>query len=332
MKDYLIASVIIPAYNAENTIDACLNALEKQTITFERIEIIVVDDNSTDATVCKVKQHKDIKLLSQEHKGPAAARNLGADRARGKILIFTDADCVPSSNWAEQMIKPFQDSEVVGVKGVYLSQQKSFIARFVQLEYEDKYDQMACETRIDFIDTYSAAYCRNIFLKEGGFDTTFPTACVEDQEFSFRLAAKGYKMVFARDAQVYHIHANTLEKYWRKKFKIGYWKVYLHKKHPKKIIRDSHTPQILKAQILLIPCFLIAGLFCILNPALWRICLVPSTVFFITTIPFVIKAWRKDRQVALISPLILFIRTLSLSIGLGVGLLVQIVQYFAQSK
>ena len=60
-------------------------------------------------------------------------------------------------------------------------------------------------TQIDFIDTYSAGYRREIFLENGGFDPIFTTASVEDQEFSFRLAQKGYRLVFVPGAACVNI-------------------------------------------------------------------------------------------------------------------------------
>ena len=108
---------------------------------------------------------------------------------------------------------------------------------------------MAGVESIDFVDTYSAAYRRDIFLANGGFDSTFPTASVEDQEFSFRLAEKGYRLVFVPAAKVFHRHNHTLSAYIRRKFLIGYWKVLVTRRHPGRAVRDSHTPQALKLQM-----------------------------------------------------------------------------------
>ncbi|MBK7202136.1 glycosyltransferase family 2 protein [Candidatus Amarolinea dominans] len=77
------------------------------------------------------------------------------------------------------------------------------------------------------MDTYSAGYRRAIFLENSGFDTIFATASVEDQEFSFRLAQKGYRLVFVPQAQVYHTHDRVLAEYIRRKFYIGYYKALL---------------------------------------------------------------------------------------------------------
>jgi len=245
-------SVIIPAFNAEDTIAHCLQALENQTYPSTKIEVIIVDDDSTDKTGEIVKAMNNVRLLSQKKSGPAVARNLGAENAKGEILLFTDADCAPKTDWIEKMVSPFSESEIVGVKGRYQSNQKSLVARFVQLEYEDKYERMSQHRYIDFIDTYSAAYRRDIFLSNGGFDPIFKTSSVEDQEFSFRLAKQGLKMVFEPEAVVNHSgHAKTVVSYFRKKYKIGYWKVWVHRLHPEKIINDTHTPQVIKIQIML---------------------------------------------------------------------------------
>lgn len=320
-------SVIIPAYNAEETIAQCLKSLEQQTVSRERYEIIVVDDGSSDGTKCQVSAFPDVLLFSQPNAGPAAARNLGGRHARGGTILFTDADCVPAKDWIECIIAPFCDKEIVGVKGAYLTRQRALVARFTQVEYEGRYDRMAREKYIDFIDTYSAGYRRDIFLKTGGFDIIFSTASVEDQEFSFRLASQGYKMVFVPEARVFHLkHADNLWAYWKKKFKIGYWKVLVHRRHPDKLIRDSHTPQTLKLQILLVGLlgfFFFTGLF-------WKSMLWAGGAivlqFLLTTIPFAVKAWRKDRSVAIISPVLLFIRALALGTGFAVGLVAQLFQ------
>ncbi|HEC35334.1 MAG TPA: glycosyltransferase, partial [Anaerolineae bacterium] len=212
-------SVIIPAYNAEETLGGCLAALEAQSLSRDRYEVIVVDDGSTDRTA-EVARACGVHLIRQANAGPAAARNQGAQAARGEILLFTDADCEAAPDWIEQMLAPFHNAEIAGAKGVYRTRQRELVARFVQLEYERKYARMSRRERIDFVDTYSAAYRREVFLTSGGFDPLFPTASVEDQEFSFRLARKGYHLVFLPQAAVYHRHNTTIGQYWRRKFRI----------------------------------------------------------------------------------------------------------------
>lgn len=321
-------SVIVPAYNAEATIDRCLTALAGQSVAPESYEIVVVDDGSRDGTVARVRAHPGVRLLSQSHSGPAAARNLGAQQARGEILLFTDADCAPEADWIEFMAMPLQHTApapegkpVVGVKGAYLNERRQIWARFVQLEYEEKYEHMAHARTVDFIDTYAAGYRRDVFLANGGFDPHFPEASVEDQELSFRLARQGYRLAFVPEARVTHWgHAATLTAYWRRKFKIGYWKVALLSRQPGKLLRESHTPQSLRLQIVLLG---LAGLGAVgtalWHPLAWAV-VIAGLLFLLTTIPFAVKAWGRDRAVSLASPFFLLVRALALGAGFAAGL------------
>jgi cellulose synthase/poly-beta-1,6-N-acetylglucosamine synthase-like glycosyltransferase len=311
-------SVIVPAYNAAPTIDACLEGLLGQSVPGDRYEVIVVDDDSSDETT-EIVGGYEVRLIVKSHQGPAAARNEGVAQARGEIVLFTDADCVPIEDWIAEMVGPFDDAEVVGVKGAYRTRQREIVPRFVQCEYEERYERMAQQRQIDFIDTYAAGYRRRVFLEEGGFDVRYPNASVEDQEFSFRLAERGHKMVFNPQAVVYHQHPQTLAAYFKRKFNIGYWKVMVLQRHPEKAIADSHTPQSLKIQMglvfLLIPLvalILLGGFF----PWLF---LLAVLLFLISILPFVVKTLRRDSLVGLLSPFLLFLRAVALGLGMVKG-------------
>src|SRR5512135_1174235 len=93
------ASVIVPAYNAASTIGDCLEALVRQTEPQANYELVVVDDGSTDGTADRARAFDAVRVISALHRGPAAARNLGARLSRGDVLLFTDADCAPSDSW-----------------------------------------------------------------------------------------------------------------------------------------------------------------------------------------------------------------------------------------
>ena len=179
ITDRSIVSVIIPTFNGASRIGYCLDALVRHT-TRRSVEILIVNDGSSDDTADVVQRYSGVRLVTQANAGPAAARNRGALASCGTILLFTDDDCVPTPAWLDAMLEPFEDPDVVGTKGVYRTRQKSLVARFVQIEYEDKYRLMARLPDIDFIDTYSAAFRRNRFLEMGGYDTSFPLACAED--------------------------------------------------------------------------------------------------------------------------------------------------------
>ena len=324
-------SVIVPVYNGAAIIRRCLDAVASQQLAPDYFELIVVDDGSKDQTAEVVQSwfaaHPQIRgrYVHQTNAGPAAARNHGAQVASAPLLLFTDGDCAPTEGWIEALSAPFDDESVMGAKGTYRTAQSELSARFVQAEYEDRYDRMLGQERIDFIDTYSAAYRRDIFLENGGFDPIFTTASVEDQEFSFRLAQKGYKLVFAPAATVAHIHDESLAEYMRRKYWIGYWKALLTRWHPERMVQDSHTPQVLKLQIVLIgaligvlPVALAGMIWPLLNWA-WGAVAALLLIFLGTTLPFVLKLARRSPTLALLGPAMLLARAIALGSGYLIG-------------
>jgi GT2 family glycosyltransferase len=300
-------SIIIPTFNGARRIEDCVNALLRQSPE-RQVEIIVVNDGSTDETASVVRRIFGVRLINQANAGPAAARNRGAREAGNTIILFTDDDCVPTEGWIDAMLAPFKDPEVVGVKGAYRTRQSRLIARFVQIEYEDRYRLMAKLPDIDFIDTYSGAFHRDRFLAMGGYDTAFPVACAEDIELSYRMSACGWKMKFAPEASVYHTHPDNLSSYLRKKYKFAFWRMLAVRKNPVKGVRDSHTPQIMKLQLLLAPALFAAAAFDLETWPPIPVSGLVLAVFLLTTLPFAIRAFHKDRVVGLLSPFLLAAR------------------------
>ena len=308
----------MPVYNGAETIAACLDALLVQTVDAASYQVIVVDDGSVDDTPQIVARYP-VTFIRQEHVGPGAARNRGAQLALGDLLLFTDADCEPLPDWIEQMRVPFADPTIAGAKGVYRTRQRSLVARFVQAEHEEKYDRLAREGEIDFVDTYAAAYRRFVFLAFGGFNTRFLRN--QDQEFSFRLAEAGHKMVFVPQAAVYHRHVTTVRRYAWRKVRTGRWKVRVHALHPSKAIRDSYTPWSQKLQIVLLPLILISLVAAFAGLLPWFLPLTLVLAGFLSVIPLMRKAVRQGWSVVLITPLLAMVRAAALDLGLlwGIG-------------
>jgi len=313
-------SIIIPTFNGASRIGNCLDALLRQKPR-PNVEILVVDDGSTDNTADVVGRYPGVRCITQSNAGPAAARNRGAAEAHGTIVLFTDDDCVPMPDWLEAMLAPFRDPEVVGAKGAYRTRQKSLIARFVQIEYEDRYRLMSNLDCIDFIDTYSAAFRRDRFLEMTGYDTSFPVACAEDVELSYRMSARGWKMKFAPGAIVYHTHPDSLSGYLKKKYKFAFWRVLALRKNPGKAVKDSHTPQLMKLQLLFVPALLLAAAFDVaVRPPVSASALV-AVAFLLSTLPFAFRAMTKDSIVGVFSPALLAARSCAQLLGVTAGVL-----------
>ena len=311
-------SVVIPARNAAASLPECLSALRREGVPGPDRELIVVDDRSSDATA-KIAAAADSTVLRGEGRGPAAARNLGAQHVTGDVLVFLDADTVPEPGWLDALLQPFDDAAIVAVKGRYITRQAGLVARFAQLEFEEKYARLERASRVDFVDTGTAAYRRAVFLKAGGFDESFPAQSAEDVELAFRLADQGAQFAFSPAARVCHVHANSLVSYLHKKARYGYYRVTVYRRHPTKLKGDSYTPPWMGVQIVL------AGLLPL--ALLGRTVRLPRSIgaisgvaFGVTCAPLVRRAWVTDRAlVPWVVPLS-YLRAFAQGCGLALGL------------
>jgi cellulose synthase/poly-beta-1,6-N-acetylglucosamine synthase-like glycosyltransferase len=309
-------TVVIPAYNAEATLPACLSALRLQSQPAD--EILVVDDGSSDDTAL-VARRLGAAVSQQQHQGPAEARNLGIQLARGEIVLFTDADCEPCLDWVEQMVQPLADPTVSGVKGVYRTRQKQVVARLVQCEFAERYGLLDRSPTIDFVDTHAAAFRTSALREVGGFNPTFIGN--EDVDLSYRLAQAGYRLVFNRRAVVYHQHPATWGRYMRLKVTRGYWRMMAYRRHPGKALRDSYTPQILKAQVLLVFLGVAAAAGMAIWPAIGWVAACCLVGLLACAIPFSRRVSRSEPDLTGWAYLFVVLRAVALSLGSAAGVL-----------
>jgi cellulose synthase/poly-beta-1,6-N-acetylglucosamine synthase-like glycosyltransferase len=311
-------AVIIPARNAGRSLGKCLAALRCEGVPGSDCELIVVDDASEDFTA-KVASQAGATVFHGQGRGPAAARNLGARRAKADVLVFLDADTSPEPGWLDALLRPFVDQSIVAVKGRYVTQQSGVVARFSQLEFEEKYARLERAKRIDFVDTGTAAYRRDVFLNAGGFDESFPAQSAEDVELAFRLAENGAKFAFSPSARVCHVHAETLLAYLHKKARYGYFRVTVYRRHPTKLRGDSYTPPWMGIQIVLaalLPLTLVGRAIGV--PA--RLIVVLVVGFAATCAPLARRAWIHDRTLLPWVVPLSYLRAFAQGCGLALGL------------
>lgn len=313
-------SVIVPAFNSEKTIAATIQSILTQH-TNKSFELILVDDGSTDNTSEIAEKFSKTRVLKQQRKGPAAARNLGAKNAQGEILLFIDADCIASRRWLNEMAFPFRSANVSGVQGAYKSTQSELSARFAQIEIEDRYDLIKASKEIDWIGSYSAGYRKKDFFEANGFDESFPLASGEDPALSFKISSNGKKIVFNENAIVYHLHPKNFLQYFRTKFFRAFYRVMLYRKFPKKMVKDSYTPQLMKIRIILIGLLFAQLVLMELMPKkiIEFYSIITALLILLSTAPFAVKTAKKDSTAGIISPFVLIARDFVFLLGLAAG-------------
>src|SRR5690606_9580729 len=113
----LDVSIVVPLYNAEPYLEPWLRGVHAHGWREGRMEIVVVDNGSTDRGPERLRSEPRIRLISEWRRGAYVARNRGAREARGRILVFLDPDCVPQENWLSELLSPLADRAVQVVVG-----------------------------------------------------------------------------------------------------------------------------------------------------------------------------------------------------------------------
>ncbi|MEQ9618553.1 MAG: glycosyltransferase [Deltaproteobacteria bacterium] len=217
-------SIIIPTYERFKELDACLDSITNIEYPEDKFEVIVVDDGSTNSPEDVVKAYQtriDVKLIIQEHAGPAAARNRGAREATGKFLAFTDDDCKPSRDWLGKLADRFTQDEdclVAGRTANALPDNPYSTASQLIVDYLHAYNNNKGSR---FLTSNNMALSRERFWEAGGFDTSFPLAAGEDREFCDRCLYNGFRTVYDPDVIVNHAHPLTFGKFLRQHFNYG---------------------------------------------------------------------------------------------------------------
>lgn len=215
----MLVSIIIPTYNEAKVIGECLLSLGKQA--YKDFEVIVVDDGSTDNTRSVVGNSKpqtlNPKLLRQQHKGPGAARNLGAKHARGEILVFVDADMTFDRNFLKNLIKPILAGKAKGTfsKYEYVSNWDNVWARCWNINEGWEEKRRHPKNYPDRQKVFRAILKKE-FDRVGGFDSS--SGYMDDWTLSHKL---GYEAVSAPGAIFYHENPGSLAEVFRQARWIG---------------------------------------------------------------------------------------------------------------
>lgn len=207
-------SVVIPVLNGAESLKRCLEALKNSRTP--ALEHIVVDDGSSDNSREIAEAWGAVVLRTQGDAGPAAARNLGARRARGELLLFVDSDvCVRPDTLTRIQSRFAADPGIDALLGSYDDEPPApgFVSQYKNLQHHYVHQR----GRTDAATFWSGcgAIRAGVFQAAGGFSEAYARPCVEDIELGYRLRAAQRRIVLDPAIQVTHLKRYRLTTLWR---------------------------------------------------------------------------------------------------------------------
>jgi cellulose synthase/poly-beta-1,6-N-acetylglucosamine synthase-like glycosyltransferase len=248
-------TLVIPTFNSTPWIDECLDAVARLEYPADKLEVVVVDNGSTDETVARVRAAGREPVFCAK-RGPAAARNEGVRRARGEIVAFIDSDTVPDPRCLLELARAFEDGRVGGVGGRIdpqsLKTGPELHAWSIGVLNQEAHLASKSPYAPPFVATANAAFRREALLRIGGFDESLRVG--EDADLCWRLQWEGWLLKYAPEAKVRHHHRSGKAAYFRQVFQYGQGTVHLFAKHRRRLGRSywiewPHYGRILSALV-----------------------------------------------------------------------------------
>ncbi len=201
-------SVIVPVHNGEVTIGACVESLLALDYPKDKLEIIVVDNRSTDGTGEILRRYPISTLSEGTVQSSYAARNRGILHSSGECLAFTDADCVVDQEWLRPLMGALSSPDVGGVAGLIEPHRVHSVIEEYQAELALRAERAFGGPVLPFAQTANAAYKRLVFDRVGLFDAGIVFG--GDLDFSWRMQREGQlRLAYEPRAVVRHRHRTT---------------------------------------------------------------------------------------------------------------------------
>jgi glycosyltransferase involved in cell wall biosynthesis len=201
------AAVIVAVYNARATLRACLESLVHLDYPSELLEIVCVNNASTDDSLAILTAYgEQLRILHEDVRGPAAARNRGLRHTTADVVAFTDADCIVDGCWLRNLLHPLRDAGVGVVGGRILSRpSRNPIERFGERVHDHAHALRVCNP--PYAITMNWASRASVLESIGRFDERWLRS--SDVDCAYRMLAAGYRLVYEPTAVIYHHNERT---------------------------------------------------------------------------------------------------------------------------
>ena len=245
-------SFVVPVFNGRRHLRRVLDAIAREARGHPH-EIIVVDDGSTDGSARMVESFRlkaeatdvaSVRLIRGRAMGAAAAMNTGIAEARHPFIAQIDQDVVVESGWLARLMARFDDPQIAAVQGRYVTAAGArFWARMAGRDLDVRYARLGHST--DHVCTGNVIYRATALHQAGLFDERLGYGY--DNDLSYRLAARGYRLAFEAGATAIHFWRDTAAGYARHQYGVGYGRLDVVRGHPHRARGDAVSGALMMA-------------------------------------------------------------------------------------
>lgn len=213
-------SVLIPTYRDWERLSLCVKALAHQSYTQELFEVIIINNDPTDPAPANFVLPDNFKIITEAKPGSYAARNAGLKMAKGEIIAFTDADCIPSPDWIQNAVYYLNNnrfcSRIAGYIEIFYNNPKPTTAEYYNSIFA--FPQKSHATYSGTSVTGNMITYKNVFDAVGVFDDTLLS--LGDLEWGKRAHKAGFQIQYVENVRVKH-PARTLKELIKKEKRVG---------------------------------------------------------------------------------------------------------------
>lgn len=232
-----LVSVVVCSYNGARTIQECLEGIQR--LTYPKVEVIVVDDGSKDATA-ELARPFNVRVISIPNGGLSNARNVGWRAAQGEIVAYIDDDARPDPHWLNYMVSTLTNRNLAGAGGPNLSPlEDGFIQTCVDHSPGNPTHVLIDDRVAEHVPGCNMAFWRHCLEAVDGFDPAFRIAG-DDVDFCWRIQERGWVIGFNAAALVWHHRRGSVKTYLRQQTNYGRAEAMLERKWPDKYNATGH--------------------------------------------------------------------------------------------
>jgi GT2 family glycosyltransferase len=232
------ASVVVCAYQAEDTLEECLHSLTE--LDYPDYEVLVVDDGSTDATL-QIARRFPVRLLPRGRLGLSGARNVGLEYAEGEIVAYIDADAQADPDWLTYLVLALEAPGTAGAGGPNpVPPDDPPVAQCVARAPGGPIHVLLDDERAEHVPGCNMAFWREHLIEIGGFDPIY-RAAGDDVDVCWKLLDRSYEIRFHPSALVWHRRRDSVRAFWRQQLGYGKAEALVERNHPDKFNSFGHA-------------------------------------------------------------------------------------------